>query len=204
MRQDIINLEGKKAPGMKFYGIDPVLTTILVIGGSQGARSVNRAISKMLPSLLEEKVQLVWQCGISFEEEAQEVCRSLPKDKAERVKVFDFITRMDLAYAVADIVISRAGAIAISELCIAGKPVILVPLPSAAEDHQTKNARSLEDRDAAIMVADSKQDYELLPALKTLLDEPERRESMGSNIKAMARPDATEKIVDEVIKLLKK
>ena len=204
VRQEIINMQGNSAEAAGFFGIRPDLKTILVIGGSQGARSVNRAISSMISPLLGTNVQLVWQCGKSFMEEAHKARNTLSEDQAGRVKVFDFISRMDLAYTVADIVISRAGAIAISELCIAGKPVILVPLPSAAEDHQTRNARSLEEKDAAIMVPDSQMNEELLPALKALLDDPGKREQMGSNIRLLARPEATEKIVDEVIKLLEK
>ena len=202
VRKDIMRLEGKREEAMGFFGLRPGLKTILVIGGSQGARSVNLAISKHLRELTDKDVQLIWQCGKTYAENAEEAGRALPGGMSDRVKVYPFITRMDLAYAAADMVISRAGAIAISELCIAGKPVILVPLPTAAEDHQTRNAKALEDKGAAMMIADNSLETGLPAAIGSLLSDPGRMERMSQNIRAMARPEATEKIVDEVIKLL--
>jgi len=204
VRKDIIEKEGKREEAISFFGIDAGLKTILVIGGSQGARSVNRAIAKQLNDILIPGVQLIWQCGKAFQPEAIEVVKQADSDKQSRVGVYDFISRMDLAYASADIVISRAGAIAISELCIVGKPLILVPLPGAAEDHQTKNAMALTEKDAAILLPDADLEKKLAACLNELIKDTGRQEAMKENILQLARPDATAKIADEVIKLLER
>jgi len=204
VRQDIIHLDGKREEGIGFFKLQQGVKTLLIIGGSQGARSVNIAIGNKLEQILRNDVQLLWQCGSAFYETATGICDRLPGEIAAKVKVQDFIYRMDLAYAASDIVISRAGAIAISELCIAGKPVMLIPLPIAAEDHQTKNALALVDRDAAILLKDHALEDELLPAITGLLQDEEKQITMGNNIKKLARPEATEEIVNEVIKLLER
>ena len=203
VRKDIIHTVGKRDEGMSFLGLDASLTTIFIVGGSQGARSVNHALSKKLDRILQPNVQLVWQCGKAFLPEAQKIIAELDPSLQARVKPFAFISRMDLAYAVADIVISRAGAIAISELCVVGKPVILVPFPGAAEDHQTRNALTLSEKEAAILIPDDQLDEKLAPALSTLLDDKEKQSTMRENILRFAMPDATEKIADEIVKLLK-
>jgi len=202
VRKDILELTGKEEEGHKFFNLKKGLKTVLIVGGSQGARSINLALGQQLEKILEAGVQLIWQCGPTFYDRAIEIEQQLTGPNADRVKVFDFISRMDLAYAVADIVISRAGAIAISELCIAGNPVILVPLPGAAEDHQTKNAEALQNKDAAIMLRDDKLDEELADTLASLLNDEEKQQLMRNNIHMLAKPEATEKIVEEIIKLL--
>jgi UDP-N-acetylglucosamine--N-acetylmuramyl-(pentapeptide) pyrophosphoryl-undecaprenol N-acetylglucosamine transferase len=202
VRKEILNVDGKENEAIDFFNLDNHLKTILIIGGSQGARSVNHAISHLISKILDKDIQMIWQCGKPFAVEAEKVVQALPDGKSKRVHVHAFITRMDLAYAAADLVISRAGAIAISELCLAGKPALLVPLPIAAEDHQTKNALALQDKDAGILIADDKQEEELLSALTALLNDEARRKAMGENIRKLALPDATEKIVDEIVKLL--
>ena len=202
VRKDIIEMKGKKDEGLRFFGLRENLKTILVVGGSQGARSVNRALATHLDEILASDVQIIWQCGRSFHELAVETANSLTASRAEQVKVFDFISRMDLAYTVADIVLSRAGAIAISELCIAGNPLVLVPLPTAAEDHQMKNAMALKEKDAALVIRDDELDEKLSMTLLSLLKDEGRQKVMRENILKLAKPDATEKIVDEVIKLL--
>ncbi|MEN8224949.1 MAG: undecaprenyldiphospho-muramoylpentapeptide beta-N-acetylglucosaminyltransferase [Bacteroidota bacterium] len=204
VRQDIIRMEGSREEGIRFFGLHENLKTILIVGGSQGARSINLALSKKLEEMLEQGVQLIWQCGKAYHETALEVTGSLSEQKGNKVNVLDFISRMDLAYAAADIVISRAGAIAISELCIAGKPLILVPLPGAAEDHQTKNALALAEKEAALMLKDNELDEGLIPSLTALTDDDEKQKTMCANIKKLARPQATEEIVNEVINLLEK
>jgi UDP-N-acetylglucosamine--N-acetylmuramyl-(pentapeptide) pyrophosphoryl-undecaprenol N-acetylglucosamine transferase len=204
VRQDIIDLEGKREKGISFFELQKGLKTILIVGGSQGARSINQGIGKILDKLLELDIQFVWQCGKAFYPTAMELKASLKSEKAEKLKVFEFIYDMDLAYAACDIVISRAGAIAISELCIAGKPLILVPLPSAAEDHQTKNALALVEKNAAIIVRDYDIDNQLYSSLTSLITNQEMQNNMSENIKGFARPEATEKIVDEIINLLDK
>lgn len=202
VRKEIIELAGKEETGIRHFGLDKKYKSLLIVGGSQGARSINRSIAGQLTEMVSEPVQLIWQCGESFLEEAKNTVAALPETVRARVQVHAFISRMDLAYAAADIVISRAGAIAISELCIAGKAPLLVPLPSAAEDHQTKNAFALAEKEAAILIRDQDLDNKLLSELRKLLKDEPRMDKMGKNLKALALPDATEKIVDEIIKLL--
>lgn len=203
VRKEIIELSGKEDEAKSFFGLNDNYQTLLIVGGSQGARSINQFIAKELKSMLTEPVQLIWQCGPSFHETALNAIQSLPDDKRQRAQAHAFISRMDLAYAASDIVISRAGAIAISELCIAGKPPILVPLPSAAEDHQTKNASALEEKNAAILVPDNRLDELLMAKLVPLIKDKDRQKAMSLNLEGLASPDATEKIVDEIMKLLK-
>ncbi len=204
VRKDIIEKEGKREEAIRFFGLKDAIKTILIIGGSQGARSVNHALSQQLKDILNKEVQLIWQCGPAYQPLANDIVNSLSAGEKQKVKVHDFISRMDLAYAAADIVISRAGAIAISELCIVGKPIILVPLPGAAEDHQTKNALALKEKDAAILLADGDLDSKLTSTLHKLAEDEGKQSAMKENILRLARPDATEKIADEVIKLLNK
>lgn len=202
VRKDIIETAGKREEALKFFGLSEAKKTILIIGGSQGARSINRALLSQIDGIIEDNIQMVWQCGNAFHPEAVNAATGLSREKQENLKVHDFISRMDLAYAAADMVISRAGAIAISELCVAGKPTILVPLPGAAEDHQTKNAKALSEKDAAILLPDGDLEQQLKRTIKDLMADESRQEAMKSNIRRNARPDATEKITDEVIKLL--
>jgi UDP-N-acetylglucosamine--N-acetylmuramyl-(pentapeptide) pyrophosphoryl-undecaprenol N-acetylglucosamine transferase len=203
VREDIIHTQGKRSKALEFFGLKENMKTILVIGGSQGARSVNRALVSQIRDILQGEVQMVWQCGSAFLEEAKKAATDLSQAEQEKLKVHAFIFRMDLAYAAADMVISRAGAIAISELCIVGCPVVLVPLPGAAEDHQTRNARALSENDAAMLLPDNELE-KLTLSVKDLLEDEDRQKKMRANILRFARPDATEKIADEVIKLLER
>jgi UDP-N-acetylglucosamine--N-acetylmuramyl-(pentapeptide) pyrophosphoryl-undecaprenol N-acetylglucosamine transferase len=202
VRKDIIQLKGKRTEAIEFFQLDKNLKTVLIVGGSQGAMSINIALSGMLEEITSEGIQLIWQCGPFYHPKAIEILGALDKNVQQKIHVHDFINRMDLAYSAADIVISRAGAIAISELCIAGKPSILVPLPNAAEDHQTKNAMALVEKGAAILLANDKLNEELGEKLKELASDEKRQATMAENIQGLAKPDATEKIVMEVIKLL--
>jgi len=204
VRKDILSLEGKRVEGLAHFGLKEGMKTVLFVGGSQGARSINLALAGQLEVILKEDVQIIWQCGRPFLENARAAGSGLPGNMPERLKIHEFIQRMDLAYAVADVVVSRAGAIAISELCIAGKAAILVPLPSAAEDHQTRNAQALEEKDAAMLLRDRELGEKLQQMLGGLLSDSARQERMKKNIREMARPAATEEIVDEVIKLLER
>jgi UDP-N-acetylglucosamine--N-acetylmuramyl-(pentapeptide) pyrophosphoryl-undecaprenol N-acetylglucosamine transferase len=151
----------------------------------------------MLDELMKEDVQLIWQTGKPYFEQA--VARA--KHYGKRVKVVDFIREMDYGYAAADVVISRAGALAIAELCIAGKPVIFVPFPAAAEDHQTSNAMALVSRSAALLVRDNEAKTELLRKVKTLLRDEKQQEIMAHNLKALAVRDADERIARKVIEI---
>jgi UDP-N-acetylglucosamine--N-acetylmuramyl-(pentapeptide) pyrophosphoryl-undecaprenol N-acetylglucosamine transferase len=179
----------------KAFDLNPEKKTVLVVGGSLGARSINLAIEKNLQEFESKQVQLLWQTGKLFVEESQ-------KYLGEWVQPREFIYNMNEAYKVADLIISRAGAIAISELCLVGKPVVLVPLKTAAEDHQTKNAKALLDRDAALLVGDGEASEKLVSEALSLMGNINKRESMSQNIRKMAKPESTVKIVDEIVKLM--
>ncbi|QCR22903.1 undecaprenyldiphospho-muramoylpentapeptide beta-N-acetylglucosaminyltransferase [Pontibacter sp. SGAir0037] len=200
VRQDIIEVEEKKNEALLHFGLASAKKTILVIGGSLGARTINRSLAAGLGQIVQAGYQLIWQTGKLFYPEAQ----ALEKDfVGEGVKVFDFIKRMDLAYAAADIVISRAGALSISELCLAGKPAILVPSPNVAEDHQTKNAMALVEQQAAVLVRDQEaQDRLVLTALQLAGNEQEQKR-LKKEILKLGRPNAAADIVNELIKLIK-
>lgn len=182
----------------KSFNLDSSRKTVLVVGGSLGARTLNEALLQQKDDLLSDDMQLIWQTGSAFKEK-------LVGNGIESSPGFwagTFIDNMADAYAIADLVVSRAGAIAISELAIMGKAVILVPSPNVTEDHQTKNAMALVRDDAAILLEDKKVEKELIPLIKGLIKNDSRLESLRSNIKAFAKADATERIVMEVRKLL--
>lgn len=201
VRADIEQMNVTRDEGLDHFGLKPDAKVILSVGGSLGARSINQMIIKHLHFFREKRIQLIWQTGRWMYEEA---CHAVEQaGVADWVKVHQFISRMDLAYAAADAVISRAGAIAISELCIVGKPVLLIPSPNVAEDHQTKNALALVDRGAALMVRDSECDNQALPRMKELLDSADRQAAMCEAIQKMAVRGAAEKIVDEIEKIVK-
>ncbi len=202
VRREIIELKPDKKEALEFFGLKQDVPTLLVIGGSQGAYKVNRAIAGMLDKLVEGNIQMVWQTGKYSYDMAMQAAEKFVKEK--KIKVVDFITRMDMAYAAADLVISRAGAIAIAEIAVVGKPAIFVPLPSAAEDHQTKNAVSLVKGHAALMVKENELEEKLPPMVAGMMKSKQDRLVMMQNLKRFAHPDATEKIVDEVLKLIKR
>lgn len=196
VRKDLIDISGKKAAAAKFFGLSDDKPTILIIGGSQGARSINQAILHGLDVLAQADIQIVWQTGISFESEAKAACEKFPQLPAF---VSAFIYEMDLAYSMADLVVSRAGALSVSEICLAGKPSILVPFPNAAEDHQTENAKSLVNENAAILITDSHAKENLVPtALKTLVDKKLLAE-LAENSFGMGKPKAAQQIAETIL-----
>ena len=201
VRADIEQMNCTREEGCSAFGLDPTGKVILSVGGSLGARTINQMIINHLHFFRENKIQILWQTGRWMYEEAKRAVEQV--GVGQWVKVHQFISRMDQAYAAADIVISRAGAIAISELCLVGKPVVLIPSPNVAEDHQTKNALALVDRGAAIMVRDSDCDNQTLPIVKELLASPERQTSMKDAIAKMAVRGAADKIVDQIAKIVK-
>jgi UDP-N-acetylglucosamine--N-acetylmuramyl-(pentapeptide) pyrophosphoryl-undecaprenol N-acetylglucosamine transferase len=201
VRKEIIEIEGKKSDAASFFGLDTLHKTVFVVGGSQGAYSINVVIEKLLPLLKEKQVQLLWQTGRNFEQRARDACMNAGYADA---KVTDFIQRMDLAYALSDIVISRAGAIAIAELAAVRKPVIFIPLPTAAEDHQMKNARRLEEKSAALVIKDQEAGEKLPSILLNLLGDTASCAKLEQNIGTFAVADADEKIADEIIALIKR
>lgn len=201
VRKDIMEVDSKKKEALDFFGLQEGKKTILVIGGSLGARTINESVGGMLDKFQNENVQLVWQTGKTYFEEAKKVAAA---SGYAGVKVFDFIYKMDLAYAVADVVISRAGALSISELCLATKPVILVPSPNVAEDHQTKNAMALVSENAAQMIKDNEAKETLVPAALKLLADEDRKNNYKSNINRLGKPEAAKEIVDVIFEILKK
>ncbi len=190
-----MNITGEE--GKTWFGLESGVKTILIIGGSQGARTINECINIHLDEIVNLGVQVIWQTGKQYYETA----RDRAMEFGNTVKVFDFISEMEYAYAAADFVISRAGALAIAELCVAGKPVIFVPLPTAAEDHQTSNAMALVAHNAAMLVKDIDANTELIKKLKTLLNDTKMQEIMSVNIKKMAIKDADERIANKVIEI---
>ena len=196
-----INASAPREEAAAYFGLDPAKPVVLLVGGSQGALGINKGISAQLKAFCGSNLQLIWQTGKFYLEQAQQEVKSLGLEAT--VKPTIFIDRMDLAYSVADVVISRAGAMSISELALVQKPVIFVPLPTAAEDHQTKNAQQLVDAEAAIMVKNAETETKLIPTLLQLVADPERQERMKANIGKFARPNAAEDIVDQIIKTIK-
>jgi UDP-N-acetylglucosamine--N-acetylmuramyl-(pentapeptide) pyrophosphoryl-undecaprenol N-acetylglucosamine transferase len=195
VRQDLIDIESKKDEAIAFYGLDPSKKTLLVLGGSLGARRVNQLIEKELQNMLSQDVQIIWQCGKLYFEDYK-------KYNQQHVRVVDFIERMDFVYAAADVIISRAGASSVSELCIVGKPVIFIPSPNVAEDHQTKNAQAIVEAKGAILLKESELDSQFSIVFEALLKDDGKQKQLSANIKKLAMPNATKVIVDEIKKLL--
>lgn len=196
VRQDILSLEGKKEKAINFFGLDSNKRTLLVIGGSLGARTINESIMSLLELLSQNNIQLIWQTGKGYIEIAEKTFIK------ERGWVGAFITKMDLAYAAADIVVSRAGAISLSELALVKKPCILVPSPNVAEDHQTKNATTLVKKNAAILVKDSEAREKLGKEIISLVNDIQIQNKLSKNISKLAFPNSAEVIAKEVIKLV--
>jgi len=200
VRQDLINTTISKAEAVKSFGLDPAKKTILLVGGSLGAKTINESVLQHLDMVKSTDVQIILQTGKRFSEQ---VAERMKGQDIPNLKVTDFISDMGAAYKAADLVISRAGASSISEFCLIGKPVILVPSPNVAEDHQTKNALALSTRDAAIHVKDSEAPDTLLElAIKTVTDEAKLK-SLSENVLKLALPDSADIIAKEVIKLAK-
>jgi len=196
VRQDLFGANIDREEAYRFFGLEGNRRTLLVIGGSLGARTIDYAMKDGLHRLADAGIQVVWQTGKSYYVECKQAA-----NKYEGIHAYDFIKRMDYAYAVADVVISRAGASSISELCLLGKPSILVPSPNVAEDHQTCNARALSDRGAAILVKDSDANLQLVGEAINLLNDKERCMSLNTEILKLALPNAASMIVDEIYKL---
>jgi UDP-N-acetylglucosamine--N-acetylmuramyl-(pentapeptide) pyrophosphoryl-undecaprenol N-acetylglucosamine transferase len=199
IRQDIQKIENKKQEALNHFQLNSTKKTLLVIGGSLGARTINLAIGNGLEQLAKNEIQLIWQTGKNFIETAREKCNAYEQ---ANIHAFDFISRMDLAYAAADVVISRAGASSVSELCVAEKACILVPSPNVAEDHQTKNAKALTAVNAALLITDSDASNLLLNSAIALLNNSSKQEELKKNIAKLSMPNSAEKITEEIYKLL--
>ncbi len=199
VRRSIEESSVTREAGIRFFQLDPARTTVLAVGGSLGAKSINEALRKDLAMFGNAGMQLIWQTGKPFEAEGKHAAEG----KAN-VWCGPFITQMEQAYAAADIVISRAGAMAIAELCITGKPAVLVPFPHAAEDHQTHNARQLADKGAGIMVTDAEAAGKLVAQVIDLSRNEERRRTLSENIRKLAIGRADEVIAGSILAELEK
>ena len=199
VRQSLLDTKMTKAEALRSFGLDEGKKTILVVGGSLGARTMNESVMQHLDDIKASGVQMIWQTGKYYNASISESL--MGRTDLPMLKVTDFISDMGAAYKAADIVISRAGASSISEFCLIGKPVILVPSPNVAEDHQTKNAMALVNKDAALYVSDADAPAQAVAlALKTVKDDA-RLAALGANIKKLALPDSADTIADEVIRL---
>ncbi|MEZ4806773.1 MAG: undecaprenyldiphospho-muramoylpentapeptide beta-N-acetylglucosaminyltransferase [Flavobacteriales bacterium] len=201
VRQDVVRLAGKRPRGLEQFGLREGAPILFITGGSLGARGINHGVLAALPLWKEIGIQVIWQTGTPFIEQARQAVERL--DYAD-CKVSEFVSRMDLAYAVADLVVARAGAISVSELALVGKPAILVPLPTAAEDHQTHNARALTDRGAAVLMKDAETVDRLGSAVKELITDVKELERLRTAITGLGTHNAAEAIASEVIRLARR
>nr|WP_298794463.1 undecaprenyldiphospho-muramoylpentapeptide beta-N-acetylglucosaminyltransferase [uncultured Allomuricauda sp.] len=195
VRSDLVNLNVDRVAAIQFFGLDANKKTVLIIGGSLGARRINQLIAKELGFFGQKGIQLLWQCGKLYYDEYK-------KFDSGNIAVKAFLNKMDYAYAAADIIISRAGAGSVSELCLVGKPVIFIPSPNVTEDHQTKNAKALVNKESALLLKENELDEKFEETFSELMDSNSMQDSLGTNIKKLALPKATEHIVDEIEKLL--
>ena len=196
VRQDLINV-ASKSEAITYFNLDANKNTLLVLGGSLGARRINQLIEKELDFLLSQNIQIIWQCGKLYLNDYSKY------NEKENVQVVAFIDRMDLVYAAADVVISRSGASSVSELCIVGKPTIFIPSPNVAEDHQTKNAKAISDKNGAILIKESELETQFETIFSDLISNESKKSELSQNIKKLAKPNATKDIVEEIIKLIK-
>ncbi|OAB27971.1 UDP-N-acetylglucosamine-N-acetylmuramylpentapeptide N-acetylglucosamine transferase [Flavobacterium fryxellicola] len=196
VRQDLIDIDSKREIALQHFDLDPKKKTLLVLGGSLGARRVNELIAKEILLFAAHNVQVIWQCGTLYFDDYKRL------EENENIQIHSFIDKMDLAYAAADIVVSRAGASSVSELCIVGKPVIFIPSPNVAEDHQTKNAQAIVDKNGAILMKEVELDSQFGIVFESLITDEAKQKMLGENIKKLAMPEATKRIVDEIVKLI--
>jgi UDP-N-acetylglucosamine--N-acetylmuramyl-(pentapeptide) pyrophosphoryl-undecaprenol N-acetylglucosamine transferase len=200
VRKDLLDLAGKREQGIQVFGLDPIRKTILVLGGSLGARTLNLAMLKHMEDLEKEGYQVLWQSG-KFYFKDMEV--ALEKAGLTHIHLREFIREMDLAYAAADVIVSRAGALSVSELCLVGKPVIFIPSPNVAEDHQTKNANACVKQGAAVLLADADAVAKFKEYIDDLLQQEDNAQALATAIKKLAMPEAANALVTELELLLK-
>ncbi|MCB4808083.1 undecaprenyldiphospho-muramoylpentapeptide beta-N-acetylglucosaminyltransferase [Tamlana sp. 62-3] len=198
VRKGLLNIEDKTVEAKNFFNLKHGKNTLLVIGGSLGSRRINQLIEKELDFLDMQNVQIIWQCGKLYYQQYKIY------NNTKNVQVYEFLNNMDFAYAAADIIVSRAGASSVSELCIVGKPVIFIPSPNVAEDHQTKNAMAIVEKDAALLIKEEDLDADFQNKFSQLVSSSEKQKALGTNIKKLALVNATNDIVKEVENLLKK
>jgi UDP-N-acetylglucosamine--N-acetylmuramyl-(pentapeptide) pyrophosphoryl-undecaprenol N-acetylglucosamine transferase len=199
VRKDITELESVRSEAFKFFDLSESKKTVLVLGGSLGARTINNCLKSGVNELLAQGYQVIWQTGKIYFEEMKNFANTL---NSTDLYVKDFIYEMNYAYACADVVISRAGALSVSELCLAGKPTILVPSPNVAEDHQTKNALALVNENAAVLVRDGEASNTLIIKVLELLKDENKQKELAGNILKLAKPNASKEIVNEIVKIV--
>lgn len=197
VRKDLLNIDAKKDEAIAHFNLDANKKTLLVLGGSLGARRINQLIEKEIYNIVSKDIQVIWQCGKFYINEYKHF------SDGKNVQVLDFIDRMDLVYAAADFVISRAGASSVSELCLVGKPTIFIPSPNVAEDHQTKNAKAIVDKNGAILLKENELDENFETVFSELVTNQNLQLELSQNIKSLAKPNATKDIVEEIVKLIK-
>ncbi|HCQ13523.1 undecaprenyldiphospho-muramoylpentapeptide beta-N-acetylglucosaminyltransferase [Flavobacterium sp.] len=197
VRQDILDIDSKRSEALSYFNLDENKKTLLVIGGSLGARRINQLIAKEIDFLRNNNLQIIWQCGNLYMADYKHF------SEVENVQVVSFIDRMDLIYAAADFVISRAGASSVSELCLVGKPTIFIPSPNVAEDHQTKNAKAIVDKNGALLIKESELDEKFESVFNKLIHDENLQKSLSENMKKLAKPNATKDIVEQIEKLIK-
>ncbi|TAE39743.1 MAG: undecaprenyldiphospho-muramoylpentapeptide beta-N-acetylglucosaminyltransferase [Runella slithyformis] len=198
VRKDILDVTHKHPQACVHFGLNPNLKTLLIIGGSLGAKTINESIDAGLKTLIDSGYQVIWQTGKPYAEKAKKAVESL---QSSQIYTAEFIYEMDLAYAAANVVVSRAGALSVSELCLVAKPCILVPFPFASEDHQTKNAMSLVTQNAALLVKDANAKEELIQTALHLLSNPQKQQELKTNIQQLAKPNAAQEIAEAVLSL---
>ncbi len=196
VRQDLLTISSKRSEGLEFFGLNQNRKTLLVLGGSLGARAINEIIESNLKDLRTQDLQIIWQTGKFYIEDYKK------HNDLNGVQTHAYLSKMDLAYAAADIIVSRAGASSVSELCIVGKPVVFIPSPNVAEDHQTKNAAAVVHQNAAIMLKETEKEHFIIK-VKDLIQKEEKRSLLSKNIKSLAKPEATIRIVEEIEKIAK-
>ena len=197
VRQDVLDIDNKRSEAISYFNLDANKKTLLVLGGSLGSRRINQLIETELDFLLALGIQVFWQCGNFYMAEYKHF------SEKQRVQVVSFIDRMDLIYAAADFVISRAGASSVSELCLVAKPTIFIPSPNVAEDHQTKNAKAIVDKNGALLIKENELDEKFESVFNKLIHDENLQTNFSVNMKKLAKPNATKDIVDEIIKLIK-
>jgi UDP-N-acetylglucosamine--N-acetylmuramyl-(pentapeptide) pyrophosphoryl-undecaprenol N-acetylglucosamine transferase len=200
VRQNFDNLKSLRKEALAFFNLKENVPVVLVLGGSGGAGSINESLSENLQAVIDSGCQWIWQTGKYYFEDVNALVSII---SPRNIKVHGFIDRMDYAFAAADVIITRAGAGTISELCLVGKPVVLIPSPNVTEDHQTKNAMALSERSAAILIPDDKALKNMVKEAVSLISDKEKRDILSENILKMADREADKRIAEEVMKLIR-
>ncbi len=196
VRQDLLSIHSKREEALRYFNLDSNKKTLLVLGGSLGARRLNQLLAKEVNAIVSTNIQIIWQCGFLYFDIYKNI------SDLSFVQVVPFIEKMDLAYAASDFIISRAGASSVSELCLVGKPVIFIPSPNVAEDHQTKNALAITEKGGALLIKEADLDIDFQSVFAKLVSDINLQTSLSLNIKKLARPNATLAIVEQIEKLI--